>query len=279
MAARLRWALGCFVAILTCCTLTAGPDKDADEMARGKILERFVQEFVSITLGEGRYPATFEMGSADPKAPATERPQAVIKFRTPFAMARYEVTQEVYEAIMGRNPSKWKGPRNSVEMVNHSEADEFCRKVTTELRRRKLLGEDEVIRLPSEAEWEFCCRAGTKTAWCFGDNAGDLTDFGWFKGNAAGNDPPVGRKKPNAWGFHDMHGYVWEWCADAWSPTHAGAAADGTARTGKGDFVIRGGSWADDADSARSAFRARRAEDFRSDAIGFRCVRAAIPKK
>jgi formylglycine-generating enzyme required for sulfatase activity len=105
-----------------------------------------------------------------------------------------------------------------------------------------------------------------------------LNDHGWFNGNAKGNDPPVGRKKPNAWGLYDMHGYVWEWCADAWSPSHEGAADNGKPRAGKGDFVIRGGSWADDADSARSAFRSHRAEDFRSDAVGFRCVKAAVPK-
>ena len=117
------------------------------------------------------------------------------------------------------------------------------------MRRLKLLDDTEVIRLPSEAEWEYSCRAGSKTAYAFGDDAKDLNEHGWFTGNAKGNDPPVGRKKPNAWGLYDMHGYVWEWCADAWSATHEGAADNGKPRAGKGDFVIRGGSWADDADS------------------------------
>ncbi len=278
MEAR-RLAMVCFVGILAGSALPAQPEKDAAEATRGKILERFASEFVTLTPGEGKFPASFEMGSSDPKAPANERPQVKVTFKAPFAMARYEVTQELYEAVMGKNPSRWKGPRNSVEMVNQAEAQEFCRKATVELRRRQLLGPNEVIRLPSEAEWEYSCRAGTKTAYAFGDDPRELPDYGWFKGNAAGNDPPVGRKKPNAWGLYDMHGYVWEWCADAWSATHEGAAGDGTPRSGKGDFVIRGGSWADDADSARSAFRARRAEDYRSDAVGFRCVRAAAPKE
>ena len=101
------------------------------------------------------------MGSGG-DGPAGEKP-AVVKMQRPFAMAKYEVTQELYEAIMGKNPSKWKGPRNSVEMVSWDEASEFCRKLTAELRRLKLIGRNEVIRLPSEAEWEYACRAGTTT--------------------------------------------------------------------------------------------------------------------
>jgi formylglycine-generating enzyme required for sulfatase activity len=148
--------------------------------------------------------------------------------------------------------------------------------VTAELRRRKLLGDDEVIRLPSEAEWEYACRAGTTTRYSFGDDMKDLGDYGWFDGNAKGNDPPVGRKKPNAWGLYDMHGYVWEWCADAWHPTLEGTPTDGKPRTGKDekDRVLRGGSWADGADKARSAYRHHKPLDLRSDAVGFRCVRA-----
>jgi formylglycine-generating enzyme required for sulfatase activity len=182
---------------------------------------------------------------------------------------------------MGKNPSKWRGRRNSVEMVNWEEANTFCRKVTDLLRTQKLIGAREVVRLPSEAEWEYTCRAGTKTAYSFGDSEADLGLYAWFKGNAAGNDPPVGRKKPNPWGLYDMHGYVWEWCADAWSPTHKGASAGGAPRSDpdQKDRVIRGGSWADPAGSARSAFRDHRPLTTRSDAIGFRCVRVADSKE
>lgn len=250
-----------------------GPPATPDE-----VLKRFVEEFVSLTPGEGKFPASFVMGSTD-DAPDAEKPAVTVTLRKPFAMARYEVTQELYQTIMGRNPSKWKGRRNSVEVVNWEEANEFCRKATAELRRRKLLRAEEEVRLPSEAEWEYSCRAGSKTAYSFGDKAADLRAYAWFTGNAKGEDPPVGKKKPNAWGLYDMHGYIWEWCADAWSPTHKDAPTDGRSRVNKEERerVLRGGSWADDADHCRSAFRAHKPLDFRSDAVGFRCVRAVVP--
>jgi formylglycine-generating enzyme required for sulfatase activity len=244
----------------------------ADEDRALRILKRFIEEFVVLTPGEGKFPASFVMGSED--GPASEKPPVKVTLKKPFALARYEVTQELYEVVTGKNPSRWQGPRNSVEVVSWDEANEFCRKVTTALHERKLIDGDEVIRLPSEAEWEYACRAGTTTRYSFGDDAGQLGDYGWFSGNARGNDPPVGRKKPNAWGLYDMHGYVWEWCSDAWQPTLEGS--DGTPRQGRGakERVLRGGSWADDADKARSAFRHHAPIQFRSEAVGFRCVRA-----
>jgi formylglycine-generating enzyme required for sulfatase activity len=263
----LRLCLPCVLALAA--LAAAGDGKDA-------ILRRFAEEFVPLTPGAGKFPASFRMGSAG-DAPDAERPAVTITLRRPFAVARYEVTQELYEAVMGKNPSRWKGPRNSVEMVSWEEANDFCCRATAELRRRKLLSDKEVIRLPSEAEWEYACRAGTAARYSFGDRADDLKDYAWFKGNSKGEDPPVGRKKPNAWGLYDMHGYVWEWCADAWHPDHTGAAPDGRPRPAKDtkERVLRGGSWGDDADSARSAFRTHKPLDYRSDRVGFRCVRAA----
>ena len=130
--------------------------------------------------------------------------------------------------------------------------------------------------MPSEAEWEYACRAGSTGLYSFGDKADDLKDYAWFKGNSKGEDPPVGKKKPNAWGLCDMHGYVWEWCQDAWHANYEGAPAGGGAWQGKDatERVIRGGSWADGAESCQSAHRAHRKTDHRSDMIGFRCVRA-----
>jgi formylglycine-generating enzyme required for sulfatase activity len=248
----------------------AGPEERKEQ-----ILKRFVDEFLPVTPGTGKYPASFVMGSGE-DAPAEERPAHKVTFRGPFAMAKFEVTQELWQAVMGNNPSKWKGPRNSVELISWDEANAFCRKVTQELRRRKLIEQNEVIRLPSEAEWEYVCRAGTTTAYSFGESAKELTHYAWFTGNAAGNDPPVGRKKPNPWGFYDMHGYVWEWCADAWHPNYEGAPADGSARQAKEakERMMRGGSWRDKADECRSAFRGHQPPGTRSDAIGLRCVRA-----
>jgi formylglycine-generating enzyme required for sulfatase activity len=251
------------------------------EPAAGKeqALKRFADEFVTLTPGSGQFPTSFKMGTAG-DGPDGEKPAHTVTFRGGLAVARYEVTQELYEAVVGRNPSRWQGPRNSVEMVNWDEAVAFCRKATEELRKAKLLGDDEVIRLPSEAEWEYACRAGSSTAYCFGDAADDLKDYGWFKGNSKGEDPPVGKKKANAWGLSDMHGYVWEWCQDGWHANYEGAPADGSAwENGETkDHVLRGGSWADPAETCRSAYRWHKPADFRSDAVGFRCVRAAAPR-
>jgi formylglycine-generating enzyme required for sulfatase activity len=247
---------------------------------KSRILKLFGDEFVALTPGTGMFPASFKIGSSG-DAPAAEKPQATLTFRSPFAVAKYEVTQELYEAVMGKNPAKWKGPRNSVEMVSWSDAQEFCRKVTAELRERKLIREGEIIRLPSEAEWEYVCRAGTTTRWSFGDDERRLRDFAWYRGNSKGEDPPVGRKKPNAWGLYDMHGYIWEWCADTWEPSHDGVPTDGSPRAARDakERVIRGGAYDSTPDQCRCAYRVGRPMDFRSDTIGFRCVKAGRTDK
>jgi formylglycine-generating enzyme required for sulfatase activity len=266
------WPTAIVIAMAFCLTAVADDakkgtgDKDA-------ILKRFAEEFVSLTPGKDKFPATFVMGS---DATDAEKPSHKVTLKSPFAINRYEVTQELYEAVMGNNPSKWKGPRNSVEMTTWDDAVEFCKKVTTELRTRKLLGDDEVIRLPSEAEWEYACRAGTTTAFSFGDKVEDLSDYAWFRGNSKGYDPPVGAKKANPWGLYDMHGYLWEWCQDNWQPTYEKAPTDGSAVEIKKDTsrVLRSGSWADEADTCRSAYRMKKAADFKDDRIGFRCVKS-----
>jgi formylglycine-generating enzyme required for sulfatase activity len=218
-----------------------------------------------------------------------EQPVHEISFDYQFAIARYEIPQNLYEAVIGSNPSKWKGPRNSVEMMTWREARTFCEKLTALLREAQLIAETEVIRLPTEAEWEYCCRAGTATAYSFGEAAqaeGDagnqatiLSEYGWHTGNAAGNDPPVGALKPNPWGLYDMHGYLREYCEDAWDPSYDDAPADGSARTAEeGDaprVVVRGGSWKDGFDALRSASRMEWDPSKGDDAVGLRCVKAA----
>ncbi len=251
--------------------------QDKAETRKEKIWKTFVEEFVPLTPGKGKFPASFLMGSM---RAAEEQPVHKVTFSYSFAMAKYEVTQELYEVIMGKNPSRWKGPRNSVEMITWDEAVTFCQKVTVELRRRELLAKDQEIRLPSEAEWEFACRAGTATLFSFGDDKTVLTHYAWFTGNAKGNDPPVGAKKPNPWGLYDMHGYVWEWCADSWHPDYKDAPADGSPRQAKEakERMLRGGAWTRQADACRSAFRFHRPVQAKGPDIGFRCVRATIKK-
>jgi formylglycine-generating enzyme required for sulfatase activity len=278
MRTSVPWG-GCLLGTLLGAALALPGDAGGPGAKADAILKRFADEFVPVTPGQGKFPAAFVMGSGAGGS-ASEQPAHKVTLKRPFALAKYEVTQELYQAITGENPSRWKGPRNSVEKVSWDEAVAFCRKATQELRRLGLLGKGEVIRLPSEAEWEYVCRAGTTTAYSFGDDAGALTQYGWFTGNAKGNDPPVGAKKPNPWGFYDLHGYVWEWCADAWHENYEGAPADGSLWRAEGakERVIRGGAWTERAERCRCAARGRAPAETRSDAIGFRCVRAAAEK-
>ncbi|MBI3408505.1 MAG: formylglycine-generating enzyme family protein [Planctomycetes bacterium] len=237
------------------------------------ILKRFNEEWVALTPGKGKFPAAFTMGS-NKDGRENERPAHKVTFAGTFSMAKYEVTQELYFVVMGANPSKWKGPRNSVEMIDWDDAANFCRNVTDELRKLNLIGVDDVVRLPTEAEWEYACRAGSTTAYSFGDDVADLGKHAWYKPNSPGNDPPVGKKLPNAWGLYDMHGYVWEWCADCYHDDYKDAPTDGSAwfKPETKTRVIRGGSFADPAEQVRSAFRRDVEPTTKSDTIGFRCV-------
>ncbi len=199
-----------------------------------------------------------------------------------FSMAKYEVTQELWESVMGSNPSRWKGPRNSVEMITYDDAQEFCRKLTVKLRAAALIAADEIVALPSEAQWEYCARAGTTTKYSFGDDAAQLGDYAWYTGNAAGNDPPVGAKKPNAWGLYDMHGYLWEICADDWAEDVSKVPDDGrpyrrVPPSNPAEHVIRGGSWKDKAEALTSGSRRKLAPSETDDAVGFRCVLLSAP--
>lgn len=241
-----------------------------------ELLQTFRDEFVEITPGRGKFPAEFSMGSSD--GPANERPAHRVVFKKPFSLARYEVPQNLWQAVMGENPSRWKGPRNSVEMLSYDDAQEFCRRATELMRAAELIKPNQVIRLPSEAEWEYAARAGTETKYSFGDDVSQLGEYAWFTGNAAGNDPAVGAKRPNAWKLYDVHGYLWEWCADAWHENYEGAPADGSARFEKGSQqrVLRSGSWKDPADRLTSSFRRAAPHDLKDDAVGLRCVLADI---
>lgn len=245
-----------------------------------KLLKVFRDEFIAVEPGKAPYPEHFLMGR---KTGGTdrERPVQKVTFKRGFHIAKYEVPQNLWEAVMGNNPSRWKGPRNSVEMLSLDEAKQFCEKATELMRAAKLITPSQVIRLPSEAEWEYAARAGTETVYSFGDDPEKLGQYAWFTGNAAGNDPPVGAKKPNQWGLYDVHGYLWEWCADAANKDYTDAPTDGTART-QGDQpdagVVRGGSWKDPADRLTSSFRLIVPKNLRDDAVGLRCVLSDVEK-
>ena len=221
---------------------------------------------------------TFFMGSpeSEPWATPFERPQHRVTLTKGFYLGAHEVTQAQWEKVMGKNPSRFQkaGPEAPVEMVSWDDCQAFCQKAGGGLR------------LPTEAEWEYACRAGTT-----GPYAGDLEEMAWYLGNSDGTTRAVGTKKPNAWGLHDMHGNVWEWCRDWEGGGYTGIlTADASGRAARyvdlpltdpagppaGDSrVLRGGSWADYPRYCRSAERGRWLPEFRVPNAGCRVVREA----
>src|SRR5215469_5413651 len=153
-------------------------DAMGDDMDPAILLKAFRQEFVPISPGELDFPREFTMGVDG--AAMTEGPTHRVQIKRPFQIARYEVAQNLWQAVMGENPSRWKGPRNSVEMISYEDALAFCRQATDRMRRAKLISDDEVIRLPSEAEWEYAARAGSTGRYSFGDDAEKLGDYAWY---------------------------------------------------------------------------------------------------
>jgi formylglycine-generating enzyme required for sulfatase activity len=202
---------------------------------------------------------TFIMGERD-------KPHEVT-LTQPFKMGVHEVTQAQYQQVMGNNPSEFKGANNPVEMVSWEDAVKFCRKLSA-LPAEKAAG--NVYRLPTEAEWEYACRAGTTTKYSFGDDESDLADYAWYGDNSGSKTHPAGVKQPNAWGLYDMHGNVWEWCQDWYGDYSSGAVRDPTGPSSGSSRVIRGGSWSFTAEFCRSASRDWYLPSSRNYSFGFR---------
>jgi formylglycine-generating enzyme required for sulfatase activity len=209
----------------------------------------------------------FEVGSSDGEK--NERPVHKVKISRPFYLGEFSVTQAQYEKIMGSNPSQTKGDNLPADRVTFIEAEEFCKRV------HKLTG--KAIRLPSEAEWEYACRAGTKTRFYTGDNDASLDPAAWFVANSEEKTHPVGLKKPNAWGLYDMHGNVLQWCQDWYADDYyEKSPTDDPSGPSRAKFrVVRGGSYRLDAKRCRSTFRNSCAADYHWFGIGFRVALAA----
>ena len=224
---------------------------------------------------------------------ADEAPHAVSV--TSFYMDRYLVTQELYQKIMGVNPSKRKGKQNPVERIQWTDAVRFCNKCSEldgltpcyDLQTWDCRFEADGYRLPTEAEWEYACRAGSRTRYFFGDDAAKARQYAWLKPYSGGMTRPVGQKLPNAWGLHDMLGNVWEWCNDWYSEGYYQESPRLNPRgpaTGK-QRALRGGAWDCAVEKCTGAYRSKEFPVFAdacfgSDTYGFRRVRssAATPK-
>ena len=224
-------------------------------------------EFVLIPKG------TFMMGSPpDEPRRDDDETQHEVTISKPFYMQAKEVTQGQWRGVMGSNPSGFKdcGDECPVEIVSWNDVQSFIQKLN------EMEGTD-AYRLPTEAEWEYACRAGATTAFSFGDDVSKLDEHAWYGDNSEDQTHPVEEKKPNAWGLYDMHGNVWEWVEDDWHEAYDGAPADGSAWVDKkrGAYrVIRGGGWYFDARSCRSAHRSGLRPGVSHDGLGFRLSRS-----
>jgi formylglycine-generating enzyme required for sulfatase activity len=226
-------------------------------------------EFILIPAGK------FKMGSTSEEKNwyKNEYPVHDVIIEKPFYLSKYLITQNQWLEIMGINPSRFTGDDRPVDRVSWNDAQEF-------ISRLNEIENTNKYRLPSEAEWEYACRAGTNTKFSFGDSDSKLDEYAWYRENSENGSHPVGKKKPNPWDLHDMHGNLWEWVQDIYHENYEGAPEDGSAWEYDSDFskvmmVIRGGSWQTSAVGCRSASRAYYppVASRNSSRIGFRIVK------
>ena len=226
----------------------------------------------------------FEMGSENGQSDESPAHKVWI---SPFLMDRYEVVQEQFKKYQLPDPSHFKNPKNPLEQINWTDATLYCndRSLAEDLEpcydeeTWECNFEANGYRLPTEAEWEYACRAGTSTKYSFGNDVRKLRAYAWFTDNSSKRTHPVGQKKPNPWGLYDMYGNVSEWCNDLYSESYYRQSQE---KDPKGppkakERVLRGGAWNSSAGSCRSSYRTSdpSIDDtcLASDAIGFRCVR------
>jgi formylglycine-generating enzyme required for sulfatase activity len=207
-----------------------------------------------------------------------EGPQTKVIITQGFWMGKCEVTQAEYHSVMGTNPSNFTGdPIRPVERVSWREAMDYCTRLTRRAQALSQLPDGYVYRLPTEAEWEYACRAGTTTRFSFGNDRLYLQagDYAWFTGNSDSTTHPAGTRQPNPWGLFDMHGNVWEWCLDRWQDFLPGGSITNLPSPAEGSLrVARGGSWLYDAKICRSANRDDYSPSNRCSDLGFRVVLA-----
>jgi formylglycine-generating enzyme required for sulfatase activity len=256
---------------------------DKSAPARGRRFYRAV-EFATPTNMVFIPPGTFRMGSPTNEVDRwdEEGPQTAVTISRGFWMGKYAVTQGEYLAVMGSNPSYFQPPRATadtnrpVERVTWYDATACCDVLTQRERLASQIPTNAVYRLPTEAEWEYACRAWTSTRFSYGDDPGytNLTNYAWYGDNSGGTIHPVGQKLPNPWGLYDMHGNGWEWCQDLYGLYAGGMAVDPRGPDTGSLRVFRGGGWYIDAGGCRSAHRGHNPPDAGQNITGFRVVLA-----
>ena len=228
-------------------------------------------------------PGRFVMGSRADEVgrSADEGPQTVVTLTKGFWMGVHEVTQAEYQAVTATNPSSFTGDLNRpVETVSWDDAVGYCATLTTNEQTAGRIPAGWSYRLPTEAEWEYACRAGPRTTrFGFGDDVSGAAfgNYAWYSSNSAATTHPVEQKLPNAWGLMDMHGNVWEWCQDRYAAYSGGSVTDPQGPLTGGERVSRGASWSGSPANSRSARRDRKSPTTTDDRIGFRLVLSPMP--
>ena len=216
-------------------------------------------------------PGEFNLGDEVGSGHRNETPIQATRITDPFFLGVRPVTQAHWSSVMGSNPSKfqegWSSGLRPVESISYSEVKAFLEKLNQ--GERQFMGFEGTWRLPSEVEWEYVAKAGTSTRWSFGNKDAELDAHGWHAGNSGATTREVGSKKANPWGFHDMHGLVYEFTSTIWQPSHAN---DKPSNSSPEFVVAKGGSWFTESDSTRSSSRRRMNISDRKDGVGFRLV-------
>jgi formylglycine-generating enzyme required for sulfatase activity len=208
-----------------------------------------------------------------------EGPQTTVTITKPFWLGKTEVTQSQWRAVMGNTPSSFKGDDLPVETVSWDDAVAFCEKLNE--MKRDTVPDGYHYTLPTEAQWEYACRAGTTTRFSYGNDTGysQLGSYAWNKANSSGKTHPVAEKLPNGLGLYDMHGNVWEWCLDWYGDYQGGSITDPQGPQSGPDRVYRGGCWRDSARLCRSANRNWNWPDLTYFGLGFRVALSPIPSE